>query len=604
MHSRSLPRSARPRAVFNFYEPLHYLAHNSGFQTWEQSPQFAIRSYFYILLHWPLAHLAPHFLGLGKRQQFFALRLSLGAVSSFVEARFVRAIVEAVNERVGRYVFFSLLFSAGMWSAGVAFLPSSFAMHTTMLAASFWFHPATSTATGVRRMFGAVFATALGAIVGWPFAAALGVPIVLEQLFAPGGEIVQPEQRASWGARRATMLTGAVVLSGLAITIPVVAVDSWAYGRLVFPSLNIVRYNVLENHSDLYGTEPATYYLANLFLNFNALSLFALLSLPALAITYRFDFRRLGKTQMKPKVGESSPYVLLAARLAPFYIWLAILTAQPHKEERFMFPAYGFLCFNAAVTVYLAKGWLETYYIHLTKSPYRASQTSLFSRFALACILVPSLVSVLRIIGMFSFYHAPLDVVHHFEYKTVPSILADMGYAPTPLAPYKGEVEYVWDPAPLLDSGVTLCYGAEWHRFPGSYLVNDGINVQWIRSEFDGMMPRKWNPSGPAGYWPRAETRVVHPGRFNDDNDASAEPGTYVPVGQCDYLVSLTLPSQKPTALQPDYAHMAAWHKDYCTTFLDAAASKWWARLVWLPFNIGDSGRVYGEYCLLRNVGK
>ena len=39
--------------VFNFWEPLHYITHGSGFQTWEVTPQFAIRSWAYILLHFP-----------------------------------------------------------------------------------------------------------------------------------------------------------------------------------------------------------------------------------------------------------------------------------------------------------------------------------------------------------------------------------------------------------------------------------------------------------------------------------------------------------------------------------------------------------------------
>ena len=75
---------------------------------------------------------------------------------------------------------------------------------------------------------------------------------------------------------------------------------------------------------------------------------------------------------------------------------------------------------------------------------------------------------------------------------------------------------------------VTLCYGSEWYRYPGSYLIPEGIEVQWVRSEFDGMMPRRWEGSGPAGRWPRNETRVVREGRFNGANLASAEPGTYV----------------------------------------------------------------------------
>ena len=37
--------------VFNFWEPLHYLDRGYGFQTWEVSPVYAIRSWAYIILH-------------------------------------------------------------------------------------------------------------------------------------------------------------------------------------------------------------------------------------------------------------------------------------------------------------------------------------------------------------------------------------------------------------------------------------------------------------------------------------------------------------------------------------------------------------------------
>jgi len=139
-------------------------------------------------------------------------------------------------------------------------------------------------------------------------------------------------------------------------------------------------YNILSPSGgpELYGTSPPTYYLANLFLNFNFLLPLAILSFPVLLLTYFFDYRRLGKTQQAPKEGETSPYTLLVLRLSPFYLWMAILTAQAHKEERFFFPAYPLLCFNAAVTLYLVKGWMEVFYIHLTNSPYEVSRARSF----------------------------------------------------------------------------------------------------------------------------------------------------------------------------------------------------------------------------------
>jgi alpha-1,2-mannosyltransferase len=161
--------------------------------------------------------------------------------------------------------------------------------------------------------------------------------------------------------------------------IPVVAIDSIAYGKLAIVPWNIVKYIIFggaERGPDLYGTSPWNFYLLNLILNFNVLTLFALLSLPSLGVTYFIDRKRLGL--VKPSADQSSPFTVLALRLAPFYLWTAILTSQAHKEERFMFPAYPLLCFNAAVTLYLVRGWLETAFISFTKSPYRVSRNHLF----------------------------------------------------------------------------------------------------------------------------------------------------------------------------------------------------------------------------------
>jgi len=38
--------------VYNFWEPLHFLDQGYGFQTWELSPVYALRSWAYILLHY------------------------------------------------------------------------------------------------------------------------------------------------------------------------------------------------------------------------------------------------------------------------------------------------------------------------------------------------------------------------------------------------------------------------------------------------------------------------------------------------------------------------------------------------------------------------
>lgn len=157
--------------------------------------------------------------------------------------------------------------------------------------------------------------------------------------------------------------------------IPAFLIDSYYYGRKTLAFWNIIYYNIISplGGPELYGTEPAHFYLANLLLNFNILVPLALLSLPGLLITLRFDKKRLGRHQRDAKPDESSAYTLLAMRLAPFYLWVAVFTLQAHKEERFMYSAYPLLCMNAAVGLYLVKGWVEQAYIIYTKSPYKVS---------------------------------------------------------------------------------------------------------------------------------------------------------------------------------------------------------------------------------------
>ena len=151
------------------------------------------------------------------------------------------------------------------------------------------------------------------------------------------------------------------------------ALDTLFYGKLTIVPWNIIKYNIFPEAGrgpDLYGSEPLTFYLNNLILNFNVLAPLAFVSLPILFVTSFVDRKRLGD---KPPPGTTSPYVLLAFRLAPVYLWFAIMSAQSHKEERFMYPIHPLLCFNAAVSVYLLRGWLEAAYLKVTKSPYRVS---------------------------------------------------------------------------------------------------------------------------------------------------------------------------------------------------------------------------------------
>ncbi|KAH7916464.1 glycosyltransferase family 22 protein [Hygrophoropsis aurantiaca] len=586
--------------VFNFWEPLHYLDHGNGFQTWEVTPTYSIRSWAYILLHVIPARL-PVSLGLGKRPAFFGVRIFLAVISTLCEAKLCRTVVEKINERVGRYLFFMLLLSAGMWNATAAFLPSSFAMYTTTLAFSYSVEP--PSISNKRRTLFSTLLFATGAIVGWPFALALAIPFVYEELFVLGADRVEPSARSSWMNSRWTRLFSAGLMASL-ILVPVVAIDSVAYGKWTIVPWNIVRYNIFggsERGPDLYGTSPWYFYILNLLLNFNILVPLAFASLPALAVTYRIDRKRLGL--IKPGPDQSSPFTLLVLRLAPLYVWTGILTAQAHKEERFMFPAYPLICFNAAVTLYLLRGWMEVAYISVTKSSYQASRSIMFSTMTILVIVTAGLISISRTLALWHYYHAPLSTFARFEAHELPRLLNVTGLLPLQPPGMEESEKPSIDLSPIKEFDLRVCLGKEWHRFPGHYLVPDGIRVDFVKSEFDGMLPAHFEARAVDSWWDRSGTRKT-PARLNDLN--KEVPEYYVPVETCDYLVDLDFPQHPVSSIhEPRYAiDEKTWDRVLCLPFLDAAHSPLLTRTLWIPSHTWENMNHYGDYCMLRNKAK
>jgi len=490
-----------------------------------------------------------------------------------------------------------------------ALLPSSFAMYTTMLALSHAFIPPSNQDS--QRTLAAVVYFALGAVLGWPFALAIAIPFVFEELFVFGADQVPAREKTHWQANRWKRLFLCGAVAGL-IPIPIVAIDSYFYGKFTAVFWNIVKYNVFSDSSrgpDLYGTEPWYFYLLNLTLNFNILLPMALFSLPALAITYRIDRRRLGVAV--PSAEQSSPFRLLALRLLPLYTWLVIMSVQPHKEERFMYPVYPLVCFNAAVTTYLLRGWIEVAYINITKSPYRASRSTLFRWSTLMIVLLAALISLTRILALWKYYHTPMTIIYQFEKQEIPRLLNVTGLLETPLPPPELLEEYRQklvenredepriDLSPIKDFNLRMCYGKEWHRFPGHYLVPDGIRVDWIKSEFDGMLPAHFYETH--GIRSRVLGTRNIPVGLNDLN--KEEPMHYVDVTSCDYIVDLDFPHDPIEAKnEPRYVlDDKTWERVTCLPFLDARHSSRLTRAFWLPGETWQSQNRFGEYCLLRN---
>lgn len=163
--------------IYNYWEPTHYLNHHFGLQTWEYAPEFSVRSWLYIALHAVIGKLAS-FISSKKTFQFYAIRMVLAMACAFSETSLFAAISRTLNPRIGVMFMIAMISSPGMFHASVAFLPSSFSMYTAMLGTA-----AFMDWIGVLKTAKGIMWFGMGAIIGWPFAAALIAPFILEDIY-------------------------------------------------------------------------------------------------------------------------------------------------------------------------------------------------------------------------------------------------------------------------------------------------------------------------------------------------------------------------------------------------------------------------------------
>ncbi|KAI0207456.1 Alpha-1,2-mannosyltransferase ALG9 [Lamellibrachia satsuma] len=330
--------------TYNYWEPMHHLMHGYGYQTWEYSPAYAIRSYAYLWLYILPLQLYTNFAQVNRVLQFYFLRCFLSFFCAICEVTLYKAVTRHFGANTGRLMLCLLIFGSGMYVASTAFIPSSFAMYMVTLAVAGWF---------TNQLSLAVFGIAAAAIVGWPFSAALGVPIAVDYLLR---------------RRQIVPFIKWSLVSATVCLVPMVYVDSTYFDKLVIAPFNIVKYNVFSDHGpdiyvttglismelltslhlmlhffsdhgpDIYGTEPLSFYFVNCFINFNVAFPLALIALPVALL-------------MQYISGQKCQDVPVCLSLAPMYVWMLIFFSQPHKEERFLFPIYPLICLNAAVAI-------------------------------------------------------------------------------------------------------------------------------------------------------------------------------------------------------------------------------------------------------------
>lgn len=85
-----------------------------------------------------------------------------------------------------------------------------------------------------------------------------------------------------------------------------------------------------------------------------------------------------------------------------------------------------------------------------------------------------------------------MPLLFHFQYTELPRLALynyPSAYPKLNLKNYQ-DAEEQFDLSPLQGMNLTLCYGGEWYRFPGSFLVPNQIRTEFVKSGFDGQLPK------------------------------------------------------------------------------------------------------------------
>ena len=250
------------------------------------------------------------------------------------------------------------------------------------------------------------------------------------------------------------------------------AIDAFFYHEVLVVPWRIVMYNVFGGSGrgpSAFGTEPANFYIRNLLINFNVWFVLAGLAFPVLALQYL-------------RGQATSKFTLIRSLFftAPFYMWLALFSLQPHKEERFMYPIYPCIALNAALTLHAFLAWFG----NADPKTLLGQVPPKLKLFAVVIgVAFAVQIGFLRIVGVITGYQAPLQI-------------------------YSGLSE--------ARSTDTVCLGKEWHRFPSSYFLPKGIHAKFVRSEFNGLLPGEYSEAKTGfGFFPG--TWLV-PRGMNDEN--------------------------------------------------------------------------------------
>lgn len=457
--------------TYNYWDPLHFLLYGQGTQTWEYSPPFALRSYLYLLVHYIPIYPFKSLLT-SKITMFYLLRFVFALIQSYTDTKLFEGLkkLSHTEKKIFQHThYFYLILSVsnvGMFLSTTSFLPSTFSLYLITYAYSNIY---------LNNFIRSVVAIGLAVLLAWPFVVILGVPVAINFII----------QKSLVNFIKTT------AISGILILLPLVLIDSFFYGKLVVAPLNIFVYNVLDTDGrgpDLYGREPFSFYIKNLFLNFNILFPISILNFLGLIYQY-FKNKQLSKNASLTYLG--------------MFLWLLVIMTRPHKEERFMFPIYSLLLINSSI-------FLASVSNFLTK------KHKIFKIIPNLFLFVHALVSLSRLLALLFSYSSTIEVYVKLNSQNVKFSSPHLNFKPE----------------------INVCVGKEWYRFPSYFFIPEKTevhdwNLRFLESDFKGQLPGHFRE---ANSFAKLIESTRHTDKlFNDLNQEVVE--RYVSMDKCNFLI-------------------------------------------------------------------
>jgi len=614
--------------VYNYWEPVHFLHYQSGMQTWEYAPQYALRTYAYLV---PMAWLSKIYAFLlrsspillvslltrifdptgftdarndyssdGENENkvliFCLLRCTLALFTALSELRLYTALeknlsssrrqVEQQDQNktlttcptplIVPWTLFISLTSTGMFHASSAYVPSATAM-------IFWMNSAACQLNSFTQNFKscdldeAIFWGLLAILItGWPFCVVMFIPLGIVAMYVAGAR-----NSKGWTFWPICRLLNRTIFRAVLIQGIVMLIDFIYYGRILSPTLNIFIYNTGLfggdgiNRDYLYGVEGIDYYVKNLLLNCNAISLAGLFALPSLLVE-----RLLGRRRNRDMGVELVMF--------PMFLWIGLFFTRPHKEERFLYILYPIFAMGSTV---LLDQIMEITFIHetitkvLTKKRMiqhdnpESARRKVKLGIGLLVLLPAVVLSILRSMALVDNYTAPLKLYSHL-YNHVQSHPVHLEHS-----------------LPLL-----ICIAGEWHRFPSSFFLPYNTRLAFLKSSFDGQLPQEYTNFGS-----KEDGISIQRGTFNDMNEGSED--RYVDFNDCSYVIEMVKNTEGDGSIndQPEcvqYMHEDEnnkWREVVHYDFMDAENTSMLHRIIYVPFLRKVT---YNKYSLFEKISK